>query len=208
MRKEIKIYITAVIIVIAASPLIYWVIQNQMNIARSSGPTYYGNYEVNPQHLRLWTALAADSWSGMTTGQEWSFTRNLSLKATITVVNVGSKTFYTEMLLVDQGETDEGYGFQITSTSPGKVTIRGWSYLEGEQALTSSIDKDTNTEINLEAKKTGLTQIDFYVNNFLIGTIKTPNPSQEGILNIDVTNGVEGGQAEVVFTDYQVVETT
>jgi hypothetical protein len=203
IRKEIKIYIIAVTIVLASSPLIYWAIQNQINAAQNTEIEYIGHHEQQQDFIRFWTDVQPNSWSGMETTQKWSFTNGLTLTAHINVTSTGSSTFYAEILLVDTGDVDEGFGFQITNSTPGQVRIKGWSWLEEDESFSSYTDKPINVLMTLEARKTSTGQIDFYIDNGLIGSITTPIPSEEGAMNFDLTNGAQGGTAEVQL-NYQV----
>jgi hypothetical protein len=144
----------------------------------------------------------------METNQKWSFSSSLTFKTQVKVTSLGSTTFYAEIILVNTGDVNEGFGFQITNSSQGKVKIQGWSWIEEAQTFTSYIDRDTNIIINLEARKIGIGQIDFYVDNTQIGSILTPVPTQEGVLDVDMTNGGQGGFSEILFYNgYQIQET-
>lgn len=210
IRKEIKIFFVAVILVIASYPLIYWVLTSQINPPQNNGIEFSGNHEVLQDYIRLWTSTQGDSWSGMNTAQKWSFaTPSLSLKAQVRITSLGSPTFYAEVILVtDESETYEGFGFQITYGSDNTIGIRGWTWIEEDESFTTHIEKDTNVDINLEAKKVGYGQIDFYVDNFLVGSILTPIPNQEGIFDLDITNGSQGGFSEIYLIKYEVQEET
>ena len=203
MRKEIKIYIIAIIIVLISSPLINWVIQNRINASQNTGIEYIGHHEQQQDFVRFWTDVQPNSWSGMETTQKWSFTSGLTLTAQVKVTSTGSSTFYAEVLIVDTGDVDEGFGFQITNSTPGQVRIKGWSWLDVDESFSAYIDKPIDVLINLEAKKTNTGQMDFYVDSALIGSITTPIPYQEGVINFDLTNGAQGGTAEVQL-NYQV----
>jgi len=201
--KKMRIYIIAVIIVLASSPLVYWGVQNWLNTTRNPVIEYIGHHEQQQGYVRFWTDVQSNSWSGMETTQKWSFTSGLTLTAQVKVTSTGSSTFYAEVLLVDTGDVDEGFGFQITNSTPGQVRIKGWSWLDVDESFSSYIDKPINALINLEAKKTSTGQMDFYADSALIGSITTPIPYQEGVMNFDLTNGAQGGTAEVQLT-YQV----
>jgi len=165
---------------------------------------FHGNREIKADYIRFWTDLQANSWSGVETKQEWSFTNNPWLQAQIDVTTLASTTFYAEVLLVSE-EVDEGFGFQITYSSQNKVKISGWSWNEESETFTNQVEKQANIAINLEARKINTSQIDFYVNDVLLDSISANILSQKGSLDMDMSNGSQGGFTELNFS-FQITE--
>jgi hypothetical protein len=189
--------LAAVLIIVVITVATLWVLQNR---PEAQGFIFTGaeNREIVNSHIRIWTGPTTDTWSGMKTEQTWQLGDNLMLTTKINVTSLTS-TFYTEIILVDE-DADAGFGFQITASPENKVRITGWTWNEENESFTGYLDKETNLTINLQLKKNGTSPLEFYVDGVLLDSIAPDIPnSGTAQFNLDITNGAQGGNAEIVF---------